>query len=46
VCDTVQIEPADTLFIDDTLQHIEGAKKIGLQTHHLQPTETIFQLFS
>ena len=46
VCDTVQIEPADTLFIDDTLQHIEGAKKIGLQTHHLQPTETILQLFS
>lgn len=24
-----------TLFIDDSIQHIEGAKKIGLQTKHL-----------
>lgn len=28
------INPATTLFIDDTLQHIEGAKQAGLLTHH------------
>ena len=30
-----QLDPSKTLFIDDSLQHIEGAKKIGLQTVHL-----------
>lgn len=28
--------PEETLFIDDSAQHIEGAKKIGLRTVHLQ----------
>ncbi len=28
------VNPATTLFIDDTLQHIEGAKQAGLLTHH------------
>lgn len=28
--------PEETLFIDDSLQHIEGAKKTGLHTIHLQ----------
>lgn len=28
--------PERTLFIDDTLQHIEGANKVGLATFHLQ----------
>jgi len=29
------LETKKTLFIDDSIQHIEGAKKIGLQTIHL-----------
>ncbi|MFD1551722.1 HAD family phosphatase [Putridiphycobacter roseus] len=29
------LNPSKTLFIDDSLQHIEGAEKIGLQTVHL-----------
>jgi len=29
------LTPQKTLFIDDSIQHIEGAKKIGLQTIHL-----------
>jgi len=29
------LEAAQTLFIDDSVQHIEGAQKIGLQTIHL-----------
>ncbi|PRY12804.1 putative hydrolase of the HAD superfamily [Pontibacter ummariensis] len=35
----------ETLFIDDSIQHIESAKKIGLQTLHLQPPLTINQVF-
>ena len=26
----------ETLFIDDSLQHIEGARSLGLKTHHLK----------
>lgn len=31
----------ETLFIDDTWQHIDGAQKVGLQTLHLAPPLTI-----
>ncbi len=34
----------ETLFIDDTLPNIEGAKKVGLQTHLLLPGEKIESL--
>ncbi|PWJ45037.1 HAD family hydrolase [Sediminitomix flava] len=43
--DLHNLEPEKTLFIDDTLQHIEGAKKTGLQTHHLKNGDTILDLF-
>lgn len=33
--------PEETLFIDDTGIHIETAKSIGLQCHHLLPFERI-----
>lgn len=39
------LNPEKTLFIDDSEQHIIGAKKTGLQTHWLQPGEDILQLF-
>ena len=29
------LDAAQTLFIDDSIQHIEGAQKVGLQTIHL-----------
>lgn len=29
------IDPHSTLFIDDSIQHIESAKSLGLMTHHL-----------
>lgn len=35
----------ETLFIDDSIQHIEGAKRVGLQTLHLQPPLTINEFF-
>ena len=35
----------NTLFIDDSIQHIESAKKIGLKTYHLDGTETLESIF-
>jgi putative hydrolase of the HAD superfamily len=37
--------PEETLFIDDTLPNIEGAKAVGLQTIHLQAPRTIIDIF-
>jgi putative hydrolase of the HAD superfamily len=36
-----KLDPAKTLFIDDTEQHILGAKKLGIQTYHLGKEEGI-----
>lgn len=40
-------DPTETLFIDDSIQHIEGARKVGLHAHHLRvdKQETILDLF-
>ncbi|WP_299989262.1 HAD family phosphatase [uncultured Pontibacter sp.] len=35
----------ETLFIDDSIQHIESAQKVGLQTLFLEPPLTINQVF-
>jgi FMN phosphatase YigB (HAD superfamily) len=35
---------SETLFIDDTLKNIEGAKKLGLQTYHLVPPARLIDL--
>jgi len=37
---------SETLFIDDTPQHIEGAKKAGLHAYHLEKPQTIIQIFT
>nr|WP_245402661.1 HAD family phosphatase [Pontibacter sp. E15-1] len=39
------LQKDETLFIDDSIQHIESASKVGLQTLHLQPSLTINQFF-
>ena len=39
-----QLNPAETLFIDDSPQHIEGARKCGLQAYHLKDGERIENL--
>ena len=36
----------ETLFIDDSIQHIEGAKKVGLNTIFLEKGKTILDLFT
>jgi len=38
------LKPEETLFIDDTLPNIEGAKKAGLQTIHLKPGMSLLDL--
>ena len=39
------LDPARTLFIDDTEQHIFGAQQVGIQTYHLGKGERICGLF-
>lgn len=36
----------ETLFIDDSIQHIESARKVGIHTLHLQPPLTINEFFA
>lgn len=47
VLDECNFKPEETLFIDDSIQHIEGAQKVGLNTYHLRVDkgETIADLF-
>lgn len=33
------LNPAETLFIDDSIQHVQGAKLAGLQAYHLRVLE-------
>ena len=40
VLDKNDIEAERTLFIDDTLRHIEGAKKVGLKTFYFEKGKT------
>jgi FMN phosphatase YigB (HAD superfamily) len=47
VLDQNQLDPAETLFIDDSPQHLEGAKKLGIQTYWLDvKKESILDIFS
>jgi len=41
-----KLKPEETLFIDDTLEHIEAAQKLGLRTYHLQNPVRIRDLFT
>lgn len=46
VCRENQLNPSDTLFIDDSIQHIAGARLAGLQAFHLTDFEALDQFFS
>lgn len=47
VCKDQGFKPSETLFIDDTEQHVEGAKKAGLMAAHLEiKKQDIIQLLS
>lgn len=45
VCKDAGINPSETLFIDDSPQHLEGAKQIGLKTHWLEKEQEITEYF-
>lgn len=38
------LDPARTLFIDDTLMHVESSRKLGVQGFHLLPGSTILEV--
>jgi FMN phosphatase YigB (HAD superfamily) len=40
-----ELDPFETLFIDDSPQHLEGAKKLGIQTYLLTAPDNIQALF-
>ena len=44
VIDTNYLNPEETLFIDDSIQHINGAKSIGIKTFYLQPGKEIIEV--
>jgi len=46
VCQQQNIRPENAVFIDDSIQHIDGAKKMGLNTIHLTPDQALTSLFS
>jgi FMN phosphatase YigB (HAD superfamily) len=46
VCKWNDLNPAETLFIDDSIQHVEGAKKAGLQVEHLKPGNELEKIIS
>ena len=43
ILDENELRPEHTLFIDDSLQHIETAARLGIQTIRLKPGMTIEQ---
>jgi HAD superfamily hydrolase (TIGR01509 family) len=43
VCEWNGLIPSETLFIDDSIQHVLGAEKAGLQTYHLRKGELLNQ---
>jgi len=40
------LKPQEVFFIDDSPEHIEGANKLGVKTHHLKKGEEIATLFA
>lgn len=41
-----KLAPSETLFIEDSIQHIETAKRLSIQTHWLQKGESVLDLFA
>lgn len=46
VCNENGVDPSTALFIDDSIQHIEGARKAGLQVYHLLEFDLLDSVFS
>lgn len=46
VCENESLSPSKTIFIDDSIQHIQGAKSIGLNTLYLEKGMDLQSVFS
>jgi HAD superfamily hydrolase (TIGR01509 family) len=46
VCAWNDLNPSETLFIDDSKQHVEGALRAGLHAYHLLSGERVSELLS
>ena len=46
VCREQAITPENAMFIDDSAQHIEGARKVGLNAVHLTQDVSLLSIFS
>lgn len=40
-----QLSPSETVFIDDSIQHVEGARRAGLTALHLDLNKTVLEKF-
>ncbi len=45
ILQTHGLQPEETLFIDDSIQHIEGAKQVGLHALHIAGDTDIIRIF-
>jgi putative hydrolase of the HAD superfamily len=39
------LDPGDTLFLDDNLSNLQGAREVGIQTFHVEHPDLIFTVF-
>lgn len=46
VCNNAGLNPSETLFIDDTEQHIQGAQSIGLNTYLMKQNSPLNMIFN
>ena len=46
ILDDANLKPEDTLFIDDSPQHVKGAQEVALQTYWLTKGEQLTDLFN
>lgn len=45
VAEQNNLDPSEVLFIDDSIQHIEGAKEAGMKTYFLEKGQEVVELF-
>lgn len=45
ILDENSLNPAETLFIDDSPQHLERAKTLGIQTYLMKAPDTLQKFF-
>ncbi|NOQ70651.1 MAG: HAD-IA family hydrolase [Crocinitomix sp.] len=41
ILDDLNLRPEEVIFIDDSIQHVEGAKSVGINAYHLVDTDVI-----